>query len=138
MQDAIESIREIRRVDIVGALTREIQINIDMFKLAGAGVSLDDISNAIKGENVIIPGGQISVDGMKRSLTVNGEFASATQIANIVVRCTMGGKIYLKDIAEVVDTNGEEESFARLDGKNVITLNVIKRSGENLIIASMK
>lgn len=136
MQDAIESIREIRRVDIVGALTREIQINIDMFKLAGAGVSLDDISNAIKGENVIIPGGQISVDGMKRSLTVNGEFANATQIANIVVGSTMGGKIYLKDIAEVVDSNKEQESFARLDGKNVITLNVIKRSGENLIIAS--
>jgi len=136
MQDAIESIREIRRVDIVGALTREIQINIDMFKLAGAGVSLDDISMAVGGENVIIPGGQISVDGMKRSLTVNGEFTSAAQIANIVIGSTMGGKIYLKDIAEVVDSHKEQESFARLDGKNVITLNVIKRSGENLIIAS--
>jgi len=136
MQDAIESIREIRRVDIVGALTREIQINIDMFKLAAAGVSLDDISMAVSGENVIIPGGQISVDGMKRSLTVNGEFASAEQIANIVIGSTMGGKIYLKDIAQVVDSHKEQESFARLDGKNVITLNVIKRSGENLIIAS--
>lgn len=48
----------------------------------------------------------------------------------------MGGKIYLKDIAQVVDSHKEQESFARLDGKNVITLNVIKRSGENLIIAS--
>jgi multidrug efflux pump subunit AcrB len=136
MQDAIESIREIRRVDIIGALTREIQINIDMFKLAAAGVSLDDISMAVSGENVIIPGGQISVDGMKRSLTVNGEFTSASQIANIVIGSTMGGKIYLKDIAQVVDSHKEQESFARLDGKNVITLNVIKRSGENLIIAS--
>jgi multidrug efflux pump len=136
MQDAIESIREIRRVDIVGALTREIQINIDMFKLAAAGVSLDDISMAVSSENVIIPGGQISVDGMKRSLTVNGEFTSASQIANIVIGSTMGGKIYLKDIAQVVDSHKEQESFARLDEKNVITLNVIKRSGENLIIAS--
>jgi multidrug efflux pump len=50
MQDAIESIREIRRVDIIGALTREIQINIDMFKLAAAGVSLDDISMAVSSE----------------------------------------------------------------------------------------
>lgn len=136
MQDAIEGIREIRRVDIVGALTREIQINVDMFKLATAGVALDDISQAVAGENVIIPGGQLSVDGMKRSLTVNGEFTSAEQIANIVIGSTTGGKIYLKDIAEIVDSHKEQESFATLNGKNVITLNVIKRSGENLIIAS--
>ncbi|MBY0433146.1 MAG: efflux RND transporter permease subunit, partial [Cyclobacteriaceae bacterium] len=102
MQDAIEGVREIRRVDIVGALTREIQINVDMFKLANAGVSLDDVSQAVASENVIIPGGQLSIDGMKRSLTVNGEFTSAEQIANIVVGSTKGGKIYLKDIADVI------------------------------------
>lgn len=136
MQDAIEGIREIRRVDIVGALTREIQINIDMFKLASAGVSLDDVENAVRGENVIIPGGQLSVDGMKRSLTVNGEYVDAEQIAGTVVGGTKGGKIYLRDIAQVIDSHKEQESFARLDGKNVITLNIIKRSGENLIIAS--
>ena len=136
MQDAIESIREIRRVDIVGALTREIQINVDMFKLASAGVSLDDIENAVRGENVIIPGGQLAVDGMKRSLTVNGEYTSAEQLGNTVVGSTKGGKIYLKDLAEVIDHHKEQESFARLDKKNVVTLNVVKRSGENLVIAS--
>ncbi len=136
MQDAIEAVREIRRVDVIGALTREIQINVDMFKLGLAGVSLDDIENAVRGENVIIPGGQLSVDGMKRSLTVNGEFISAEQLGNTVVGSTKGGKIYMKDIADVVDSHKEQESFARLDKKNVITLNVIKRSGENLIIAS--
>jgi multidrug efflux pump len=136
MQDAIENVREIRRVDIIGALTREIQINVDLYKVANAGVSLDDIAQAIGGENVIIPGGQLSVDGMKRSLTVNGEFKSAEQIGNTVIGSTTGGKIYLKDIAQVVDGHKEQESFARLDNKNVITLNVIKRSGENLINAS--
>jgi multidrug efflux pump subunit AcrB len=136
LQDAIESIKQIRKVEIVGALTREIQINIDMFKLAGAGVSLDDVQQSIASENVIIPGGQLSVAGMKRSLTVNGEYNSADEIANTVIGSTKGGKIYLKDIAEVVDSHKEQESYARLDGKNVITLNVIKRSGENLVIAS--
>ncbi len=136
MQDAIEGIREIRRVDIVGALTREIQVNVDMFRLASAGVSLDDIEGSIRGENVIIPGGQLSVDGMKRSLTVNGEYTSAEQLGMTVVGSTKGGKIYLRDIAEVRDSHKEQESFARLDKKNVVTLNVIKRSGENLVVAS--
>jgi multidrug efflux pump len=136
LQDAIEGIKQIRKVEIVGALTREIQINIDMFKLAGAGLSLDDVQQAIGSENVVIPGGQLSVGGMKRSLTVNGEYNSADEIANTIIGSTKGGKIYLKDIAQVIDSHKEQESYARLDGKNVITLNVIKRSGENLVIAS--
>ncbi len=136
MQDRIEALTEIRRVDIVGALDREIQINLDMFKAAQAGVSLDDISSAIGFENRIISAGQLSVDGMKRSLSVNGEYTGADQIANTVVGSIKGGKIYLKDVAEVIDTHKEQESFARLDNKNVVTLNVIKRGGENLINAS--
>src|SRR5258706_1690994 len=138
MQDRIETLSEIRRVDIIGALDREIQINVDMFKTSLAGVSLDDISNAIGFENRIISGGQLSVDGMKRSLSVNGEYLNADQIANTVIGSIKGGKLYLKDVADVIDSHKEQESFARLDSKNVVTLNVVKRSGENLIHASDK
>jgi multidrug efflux pump len=136
MQDRFETLKQIRRVDIVGALDREIQINVDLYKASLAGVALGDIAQAIGGENVIVPGGQLSVDGMKRALSVSGEYANATEIANTVVGSTKGGKVLLKDIAQVVDTNKEQESFSRLDKKNVITLNIIKRNGENLILAS--
>lgn len=136
LQDRFETLKEIRRVDIVGALDREIQINVDLYKASLAGVSLDDIAQAIGGENVLLPGGQLSVDGMKRSLSVNGEYTNAEEIANTVVGSIRGGKLYLSDIAQVIDTNKEQESFARLDKKNVITLNIIKRGGENLINAS--
>lgn len=136
MQDRIEGLKEIRRVDIVGALDREIQVNVDLFKSAQAGISMDDIASAIRYENVIIAGGQLSVDGMKRSMSVNGEFSSAEQMANIVVGSIKGGKVYLKDVADVIDTHKEQESFARLDEKNVVTLNVVKRGGENLVVAS--
>jgi multidrug efflux pump len=138
LQEKIESLGEIRRVDIIGALDREIQINVDLYKASLAGVSLDDIASSITYENVIVPGGQISVSGMKRSLNVSGEFADAAEMANTVVGSIKGGKIYLKDVAEVVDTHKEQESFARLDKSNVITLNVIKRSGKNLVEASDK
>lgn len=138
MQDRFESLNEIRRVDIVGALDREIQVNVDMYKAALAGVALTDIEQALASENVIIPGGQLSVDGMKRSLSVSGEFANADEMGNTVIGTTPGGKVYLKDIAEVIDTHKEQESFARLDKKNVVTLNIIKMGGENLINASDK
>ncbi|HPH47777.1 MAG TPA: efflux RND transporter permease subunit, partial [Chryseolinea sp.] len=114
----------------------EIQINVDLYKASLAGVALSDVVQAISGENVIIPGGQISVGGMKRSLSVSGEYLTAEGIANTVIGSIRGGKVYLKDIAEVADTHKEQESFARLDKKNVITLNIVKRNGENLIDAS--
>jgi multidrug efflux pump len=138
MQDRFESLGEIRRVDIVGALDREIQVNVDMYKAALAGVSLNDIAQALQFENVILPGGQLSVDGMKRSLSVSGEFENAEEMGNTVIGSTRGGKVYLKDVAEVVDSNKEQESFARLDEKNVVTLNIVKMGGENLIDASDK
>lgn len=136
MEDRFETLKEIRRVDIVGALDREIQINVDMYKAALAGVAFSDIAQAIGSENVLIPGGQIDVGGMKRSLSVIGEYSTADQIANTVLVSTKGGKIYLRDIAEVKDTNKEQESFSRLDKANVVTLNIVKKSGENLINAS--
>jgi multidrug efflux pump len=138
MQDRFESLAEIRRVDIVGALNREIQVNVDLYKAALAGVSLNDVAQALQFENVILPGGQLSVDGMKRSLSVSGEFENAEEMGDMVIGSTRGGKVYLKDVAEVVDSNKEQESFARLDEKNVVTLNIVKMGGENLIDASDK
>lgn len=138
MQEEIEGLKEIRYAVIIGALDREFQINVDLYRASLAGVSLDDIENAIRSENVIVPGGQLAVDGMKRSLNVSGEYNNAEEIGNTVIGSAQGAKIYLKDIAEVIDTHKEQDSFARLNKENVITLNVVKRGGENLIDASDK
>ncbi|MFN6046844.1 MAG: efflux RND transporter permease subunit, partial [Bacteroidota bacterium] len=75
---------------------------------------------------------------MQRSLSVSGEFRSKEEIENIVIRSGTGATLYLRDVADVVDGYKEKESYARLEGKNVITLNVVKRAGENLIEASDK
>jgi multidrug efflux pump len=138
LKDRIEGLKEITRVDIVGALDREIQINVDMYKMQASQVTMTDISNSIGYENLTVSGGEIRNDGLKRSLSVKGDFTDMDQIRNIVINSMAGSTIYLKDIAEVKDTYKEKESYARLDHKNVITLNIIKRTGENLINASDK
>src|SRR6185369_10588272 len=72
-------------------------------------------------------------------LKLRGQFANALTLQHIVVRSSaQGATVYLKDIAEIRDTIKETENFARLDGKNVVTLNIVKRSGENLINAADK
>jgi multidrug efflux pump subunit AcrB len=85
-----------------------------------------------------ISGGGVNMGNVKRSLSVSGEFKNVDEIRNLVVSSQSGSKVYLKDIADVHDGFKEQESYGRLDKKNVITLNVIKRGGENLIDASDK
>ena len=135
-QDRLEDLPEITRVDIVGAPEREFQINVDNYKMQSAGVTFDDISNAVKAENVDISGGLLDVGNMKRTLQIRGQFKNAFDIEKIIVRNTSGAPIYLKDIATIKDTVKTSESYARLDGKNVVTLNIVKRAGENLIQTS--
>jgi len=131
LQDEIEALEEITRADIVGALDREIQINVDLYKMQAAGLSFNTIQNTVAYENMTISAGQIDTDGMRRNLRVVGEFRNVEQIANLMLQ----PGIYLKDIAEVKDGYKDKESYARLNGQDVVTLNVIKKSGQNLIIA---
>ncbi|WP_207512101.1 efflux RND transporter permease subunit [Longitalea luteola] len=136
MQDRLEELSQLNRVDLVGAPEREFQINVDNYKMRSAGVTFDDIAGAVARENLDISGGLLDVGNMKRTLQLKGQFKTAFDIQKVVVRNSGGSPIYLKDIAEIKDTIKERESYARLNGKNVITLNIIKRAGENLIETS--
>ncbi len=138
VKDNIEELKEIKRVDMVGALDREIQINVDLYKMAAAGLTFDDIERTVSSENISTTAGEVAMNNQKRILSVKNEFTSAEQMKSIVVKNAQGSAIYLRDIADIQDSFEEQKSYARLDGKNVITLNVIKASGENLINASDK
>jgi len=139
LQDRFEELPEITRAEIVGAPEREIQVNVDPYKMQAARISFMDIENAIARENNDITGGLIEVGNMKRTLKVRGQFSSVKDLNNIIVKSsTQGPALYLRDIATLKDTVKEKDSYARLDGKNVITLNIVKRAGENLINAAEK
>lgn len=135
-QDKIEGLKEITRVDIVGALDREIQINADIFKMQAAKVTFGDIERAVASENLTISGGSLTTNGTRNTVRIKGQFADVEALKDIVVQSSSGAFVKLTDLAEVNDSFEEQESFARLDGKNVITLNVIKKSGANLLDAS--
>jgi multidrug efflux pump len=144
LKDDIESFKEISRVEEVGALTPEIQINVDMNKMAAVQLSFNDITQAIGNENIIASAGNVTTDGIRRSIDIKKDYKNADEVSQMVIRNPKGQPIYLRDIAEIKDSFLEQESYARLktndskNFKNVITLNVSKRSGENLIEASDK
>ncbi len=136
LMSKIEELKQLNRVDMVGATEREFQINVDNYRMQAANVTYDDIANAVNRENLDISGGLLELGNMRRNIQLKGQFKTASDIEKVLVRNTSGFPIYLKDIAEVRDTIKERESYARLNGQNVITLNIIKRAGENLIETS--
>ena len=144
LKDDIESMKEISKVEEVGALKPEIQINVDLNKMTAAQVSFSDITSAIGYENIITSAGNYKIDGVQRAIDIKQDFKNADEVAAMVIRNPKGQAIYLRDIAEVKDSFHEQESYARLKNKddnvfkNVITLAVSKRAGENLIEASDK
>ncbi len=138
LQDKIEGLKEINEAKLIGALDREIKIDLDMYKMQAAQLNLGDIQRAIGSENLSVTLGNLPMDGMKRTLNVKKEFKSVEEIENIVINSQSGARMYVKDIAEVTDGFKEKESFSSSRGKNVITINVTKRAGENLIEASEK
>ena len=138
MQDRIETLKEITRVEIGGALTREIQIDIDMYKMKAASLTFRDVEQAVSLNNMTVSGGNIDLQGMSRSIRVVGEVTNIDQIKDIVIKTSSGALVKLRDIASIRDGFHQPENFARYNGKNVVTLNVIKKSGQNLLDASDK
>lgn len=136
LQDKMELISEVSSVDLRGALEREININVDVNKMEAVEVSFNDIESAIGYENMSISGGDILMDETRRTIRVSGEYTNMDQIANTIVKAEFGNIIYLRDIATVEDGYKERDSYARLDGNPVVSLDIVKKSGENLLNAT--
>jgi len=75
------------------------------------------------------------MEGMRRAIRIVGEFKDLETLKNIVISSAKGAHIYLKDIAEIKDTYAERESFARLNGNNVITLNLFEKNEKSIKIS---
>lgn len=138
LQDRIEELPEITRADLTGAPEREIQVNVDKFKMESSGIGFNDIANAIAAENRDISAGNIKIGTMQPSIQVKGQFVRASDMNDIVIKNIYGQPINLRDIANIVDTVKEKESYSRINMKNTIILQVVKRAGENLINTSEK
>ena len=138
LQERIETVSEISKADITGISDREIQINVDLHKLGAFELSFNDVTNAIMFENMSISGGEVKLAGTRRSIRTVGEFTDISQIEDIVVKRDQGNIVYLRDLADVVDAFEEPSSYTRLNGQSVVSLQVVKKGGENLLTATKK
>ncbi len=136
IKDRVELIKEVSEVDMKGDREREVRIDVDMVKMQAVKVSFSDIENAFRTENLTMSGGEMLNNQFKRSVRIIGQFGDVEEMEKMIVKSENQRPIYLRDIADVSFNYEERSSIARSDQYPVISLDIIKRRGENLINAA--
>jgi len=136
LQDEIENLPEIKKVDIRGAQDKEIEVAVDIYKMMASSVSFNDITSAIANGNMTMSAGNYVTSGQRRTIRILGEIEEPSELNNFVVKSEDGDDVYLKDIADITFQEKEKTTYAREFGEQVVMLDVKKRSGKNMVAAA--
>ncbi len=132
IQATLQRISGVAAVDVQGGQVREIQVNLDMQALQALRIAPQQVQSALQTQNLNIPGGAV-IDGNQELLVrTPGYFQTLDDIRNIVLT-QRGSPVYLRDVAEVVDTFEERETLTRLNGQESVVVSVRKQSGTNTL-----
>ncbi|MGK0254337.1 MAG: multidrug efflux pump [Mariniflexile sp.] len=136
LEEAIESLQEIKQVDIRGAQNKEVEVAVDIYKMMASKVSFDDIINTINRENMTMSAGNLISSGQRRTIRIIGEIENPKELESFVVKSEKNNPIYLKDIAKVTFKDEDKTTYAREFGEPVVMLDVKKRAGKNMVEAA--
>ena len=133
IKQRLESVRGIGSVQIVGGRRREIQIWLDADKLQAYRLTIDQVRNAIRAQDVEVPGGRIDQGPNELVLRTLGRVENVRDFEKLVIAAVNGTPVYLRDIARIEDGFEEPRSLARQDGTSAVSLLVRKQSGTNTV-----
>ncbi len=130
----LQKISGVGQVNIFGGQEREIQVLVDRQKLQSLNLSMTSLREALVAGNINTPSGEVDESPAQRSIRVMGEFASISEISEVIVKTLPGGRVIkIADVAAVEDALKDEKTLARLNGKPVVILEVKKQSDANTV-----
>ncbi len=129
----IENINGVGKVDPVGVSTREIIVQIDPQKLEAQGLSLNAVKSALGNDTMAIPSGNLLQGSREVSVKVDSKAKSVGDFDHVIVGNKEGRPIELQEVAKIVDGIKERRSLARLDGKDVVALEIQRQIGGNTV-----
>jgi len=136
MQDEIETLPGVLKVDVLGALEPEIRMEFDRDRMALYNLVITDIMQLIPTENVNISAGGLETEGTKFNVRIPAEFVGAEEVDHLLIAVRDGKPIYLADVATVRDAFKDRTTYSRFDGSDNVTLSIQKRAGANVVKVS--
>ena len=131
IKDKLERLDGVASVQIMGGKQREILVSLDKSLLESYNLTQSQVVQALRQENINISGGYIVEGSQEFALRTVGEYTNLEEIKNTVLCVKAGAPIYLKDVAEIINTCKEERSYSRTNKKDSVLLLVNKQSGSN-------
>jgi multidrug efflux pump subunit AcrB len=132
IREALLRIDSVANAEVFGGYRPEIRISADRNKMAGYGISVQDILAAVSQQHKNIPSGTLFRNQDRVLIKIQGEKDHANQLGEIVLNGLNQGRIYLGDIAEVTTTSQSPDSFYRGNGKEAIGINILRAEGGHL------
>lgn len=132
----LQNVAGVGQVNIIGGDERQIQINVSQDKLEGYHLNIDQVSQAINHANQSFPAGQIETKDNRMSIRFDANVTSIEQIKKLIVSVSHNSKVYLEDVAEVIDATAETSAVNHIDGVPSIGIQVIKQSDANAVDVS--
>ncbi len=133
LQDDLTRVPGVLEVELTGGTERQITVEVLPERLSYYGFSLDDVTSAIKNENVNIPGGNIETGRGNFLLRTPGEFDEAREVERVAVKRVGDRPVFVRDLARVVDGYEPRETYSRLRGEASVSLAIKKRAGANIL-----
>jgi HAE1 family hydrophobic/amphiphilic exporter-1 len=135
VKEQVQRLPGVGSVEMVGGREREIHVLVDPARLAGMGLTVEDVINALRAQNLELPAGRIQEAGGRRELTVKtkGEVRSTAEIADIIIPGRGGAFTRVRDVALVEDDAEEARSWSSMDGGAAVALVIRKQSGSNSV-----
>lgn len=134
----LQTVTGVGRVDILGGRQRQIRVLLNPTQMNAYKVSVNQISNALRSENVELPVGTINNQNQEMVIQVNGLVKTPNEFNQIIVaqnRSSTGATVpvYLSQVAQVVDGQAEAESASLQNGQPAVAMDIIKMSDANVI-----
>jgi HAE1 family hydrophobic/amphiphilic exporter-1 len=129
----LESSQGVASVKISGGLEEEIQVNIDQQRLSYLNIPIESVTQILSAENVNLSGGRLEEGAQQYLVRTLNEFQTVDQIRNVVVASDSGNVIYLKDVADVVQSYKEREAITRLNGAEAVEIAIYKEGDANTV-----
>jgi len=133
VQEPMQSVRGVGEVYVVGGRRRAFHVELNANSMTERGLSVAMVRNALRAENVEVPGGRVQGDGHEDILRTVARAKTAEELGRLSIANTQGAPVLLTDIARVSDGEEEPRSLSRLDGRNAVSLVVQKQSGQNTV-----
>ncbi len=133
VQRRLQNISGVGKVDLVGAATREVNVDLDLVRLQALGMGVDEVVAGLQSENVNTPLGRLTSGPTEVPLRVAGKPAAVADFEAMVIAERGGRPVALGEVATVRDGAEEQRSLALVDGVPAVALDVLKQSGANTI-----